>query len=100
MKRNSMRMLSLLLTLVMLLGAIPFASAADPVATITAHPGDTVWEGAEVDLMLVPSEGTATNIEWSTGSLNKDMITVTPTATTTYTCNTNLFILNSIRYRI
>ena len=86
MKRNSMRMLSLLLTLVMLLGAVPFASAA-PTATIIADPGATVWEGTDVDLILDVADGTASDIVWSTKEINTDMITVSPTTTTEYSVN-------------
>ncbi|MBQ9968471.1 MAG: S-layer homology domain-containing protein [Oscillospiraceae bacterium] len=79
MKRNTMRVLTLALALVMLLSAVPFASAA---VTIEADPGTTVWEGTSVDLLL---NGNTSNEKWSTNELNKDAISVRPTATTTYT---------------
>lgn len=78
MKRNTMRVLTLALALVMLLSAVPFAAAA---ATLTAEPGTTVWEGTEVDLLL---NGNTANEDWSTGDLNVNGITVIPTATETY----------------
>lgn len=87
MKRNSMRLLSLVLTLVMLLGAVPFAAAdTTPAATIEALPGDTVWEGTSVDLNLVAPTGyETTNEEWKhDGTLNNAAVAVAPTSTTTY----------------
>ncbi len=80
MKRNTMKLLSLALALVMLLGAVPFASAAG--VTLTADPGETIWEGQTVDLLL---SGNTSNEKWSTNELNKDAISVRPAATTTYT---------------
>lgn len=85
MKKNTKKLLSLALALVMLLGAVPFASAAG--ATLTAEPGTTVWAGTSVDLLL---DGETSNEKWSTNELNKNAIQVKPTATTTYTVEYNV----------
>ena len=90
MKRNTKRMLSMLLALVMLLGAVPFAAAVEATATIVADPGTTIWEGEEVDLLLSATSGATENEVWSTGELNVDMISVQPTATTTYSVTYDL----------
>ena len=79
MKKNTKKLLSLALALVMLLGAVPFASAA---ATLTVLPGTTVWEGQDVDVQL---NGETSNEVWSTGHTNVNVISDKPTETTTYT---------------
>lgn len=85
MKRNTMKLLSLALALVMLLGAVPFASAATPAATIEVSGMTTVWEGTEVDLGLRPASGYSfASVKWlHDNSLSED-VTVAPTVDTTY----------------
>lgn len=93
MKRNTMRMLSLLLTLVMLLGAIPFASAAAP--TVEVDPGQEIWAGEQVHLNL-PSDALAgsiiSDVQWTGGAyaLSGHHVIVNPTETTTYTASYNV----------
>ena len=58
MKRNTKRMLSMLLALVMLLSAVPFVGAADA--------DKTVWPGTLLDLYLDLDAGyTADNVVWT-----------------------------------
>ena len=89
MKRNTMRVLCLMLTLVMLLSAVPFAAAADPSATIT---GDaSVWAGETVELEISAPVGyTLGNVLWThpnnnvEGGLGYANLIVTVAVTSTY----------------
>ena len=64
MKRNTKRMLSMLLALVMLLSAVPFVAAADPAVSISGP--TSIWAGANADLELnVPAGYTANSVTWT-----------------------------------
>ena len=91
MKRNTMRLLSLMLTLVMLLGVIPAVSAAETAPELTATASATeIWAGEEVTLDLDAAVVTDPwfvvpgSVEWSNDAGKGETVTVYPTATTTY----------------
>lgn len=97
MKRNTMKLLSLMLTLVMLLGAIPFVSAAETTPELTATASKTeIWSGEEVTLDLdvstiaEPWFVVPGSVEWNNDAGKGETVTVYPTATTTYTATYKL----------
>lgn len=97
MKRNTMRLLSLMLTLVMLLGAIPFVSATEATPELTATASKTeIWSGEEVTLDLdvstiaEPWFVVPGSVEWNNDAGKGETVTVNPTATTTYTATYKL----------
>ena len=85
MKRNPMRVLTLMLALVMLLGTVPFAAAASDDATIEVDGMTTVWEGTDVALGLRAASGnTFASVKWKHNNALSEDVIVTPTADTTY----------------
>ena len=67
MKKYMTRALALLLTVVMVLGAVPFAMAQEPSVTVTART-EKVWPGQTVRLTMTPGgEIPTSGVKWDNG---------------------------------
>ena len=76
MKKHLTRALTLLLALVMVLGAVPFAVAAEPTVEVTANKTN-VWPGQTVTLTMRASENTA-GVAWDNGEKTNQISYVVP----------------------
>ena len=71
--KNTMRILSLVLALVLTLGAVPFAAATNvaPGVFIVVEDGSTtMWKGDTIDLAVVPTDNaySVSNFSWNNGN--------------------------------
>ena len=76
MKTHLTRALTLLLALVMVVGAVPFAMAAEPTVEITASKTD-VWPGQTVNLTMKASEATS-GVAWENGERTNQIAYTVP----------------------
>ena len=76
MKKSMSKVLALLLTVIMVLGAVPFAAAADPSIVVTANKTN-VWPGETVVLKMEASEGTS-SVRWDNGEVTNSISYTVP----------------------
>ena len=76
MKKHLTRAFSLLLALIMVVGAVPFAMAAEPTVEIRSNK-DNVWPGQTVTLTMEASEATS-GVAWDNGERSNSISYTVP----------------------